>query len=39
MYKIMVCSSSPRKGIDQENNMDTRVAQFIDVWNNKAGSV
>lgn len=27
IYKIMVCSSDPRKEVDQEENMDSRVDQ------------
>lgn len=38
-YKKLVCYSDPRKEVDQENNMDSRVDQVINIWSNKVGTV
>lgn len=39
IYKILVCFSNPRKEVDQEDNMDDRVDQNINIWNVKTGSI
>lgn len=35
----MVCSSDPRKEVDQEKSMDSRVDQVVNIWSDKVGIV